>query len=708
MLDLDSILPGSGDHQALLTLLEGMGVAGSYIDFSGQQVAIDLANRASVLELMGIAIDSVADIHRALDDYQNRLLEHPLPRVPVLTEHQQNTVELCIRAPQLDDRINWRITTETGQLLQGSVQPKQLPELSRTTRKNQVLSMREWRLPGLPAGYHVLHLDVAGNTIATPVIVAPQQCFQPPWEQQGRKLAGVSVQLYSLRSERNWGMGDLSDLRQLIRELAAQHIDFIVLNPLHALDALAPENCSPYSPLDRRFLNPLYLDVEQEVDFQQCQTARQFGAPEFRQQLAQLRDRELVDYAAVCACKYAAFSLMFEHFKEQHLCGQTDRADSFSSWCALKGTALQTFAEFEASRFRTQSAHGHDPEFHLYLQWLTEQQLAACQQLAIDSGMALGLVRDLAVGGTASSAEVQLNPGLFSSGASIGAPVDQFAPQGQNWGLPPIDPNALQDTGFRHFIELLNNNMLFCGALRIDHVMALMRLWWCPGSDHTGKGAYVFYPVEALFAIMRLESQRHSCLVIGEDLGVVPPEIRQYMAESAVFSNVLFYFEKYDPVHFKKPEHYPVRSLAMVSNHDVPTLQAWWDKSDLELRREIGLITASEQMQSAVHARESDLIQVLHWLDEQGLLPDQWRDFNIHKPLDVSLIRALLQANGRSAARLVSLQLEDLCFVQKPVNIPGTSSEYPNWRRKLPLEVGELLARPESISLLDAFTTARS
>lgn len=708
MLDLDSLSPESAAHQALHTLLDLVGIAASYIDFSGQEVPISLENRVMILGLMGIAIDSPGAITRACDEYQSHVLEQPLPRVPVVTECHGDSVELFVPTEKLDAPCNWQITTEAGELLQGSYRARQLQESSQTRILDQELSIRLWQLPELPAGYHELKLNIAGKSVETSVIVSPRQCFQPDWESLGRKLAGVSVQLYSLRSARNWGIGDFTDLRQLVCSMAPQGVDFIVLNPLHVLDALAPENCSPYSPLDRRFLNPLYLDVEQVADFQECKTHSQFSTREFQEGLKQLRDLELVDYMTVSKHKYAAFAAMFEHFRMNHLDRQSDRASEFDAWCRSKGRVLQAFAEFEATRFRAQSAHGGDPGFHLYLQWLTEQQLAACQQLALDSGMAIGLVRDLAVGGTASSAEVLLNPGLFRTEASIGAPPDQFAPQGQNWGLPPIDPQALQRTRFRHFIELLNDNMSFCGALRIDHVMALMRLWWCPGTDHTGKGAYVFYPVAALFAILRLESQRHRCIVIGEDLGVVPPEIRHYMNESAVFSNTLFYFEKYDPLHFKKPEHYSVMSLAMVSNHDVPTLQAWWDKSDLDLRREIGLIKTGEQLQSANRERDSDLIQVLHWLDAQGLLPGPWRDFNIHKPLDISLATALLQANARSAARLVSVQLEDLCFVKKPVNIPGTSSEYPNWRRKLPLDVEALLSRPDSKSMLQAFVAARS
>jgi 4-alpha-glucanotransferase len=371
--------------------------------------------------------------------------------------------------------------------------------------------------------------------------------------------------------------------------------------------------------------------------------------------------------------------------------------------------------------------------YHCYLQWLSETQLQTCQQLADKLGMEIGLIRDLAIGSQRNSAEVDLNPNLFAQNASIGAPPDPLAPQGQNWGLPPMKPLQLQQSGYHHFIELLQANMAHCKALRIDHVMGLMRLWWCAENKYLpnicetqedsksetkpsktsvqnlhGEGAYVAYPVDELFAILRLESQRNHCLVIGEDLGIVPPEIRTRMASSGLFSNALFYFEKYDPVRFKVPQHFIPKALTMIANHDVPTLAAWWNKTDLATRSQIGLINSDEEFQRAVRERESDLIQIMHWLNDAGLLPDHWRNFNIHKAFDYDLCRALLQANARSASQLVSLQLEDLCLTESPVNIPGTSTEYPNWRRKVPQNLDAIFSCVETDTLISAFVQART
>ena len=368
------------------------------------------------------------------------------------------------------------------------------------------------------------------------------------------------------------------------------------------------------------------------------------------------------------------------------------------------------FAQFEAGRLRNIDSLQieSDPRYTLYLQWIAESQFEACQQLAQQKGMRIGLIRDLAVGGDGGGAEVNLNKDLYCELASIGAPPDPLAPQGQNWGLPPVDPNALRTSGYRHFIELLRSNMAHCGALRIDHVMALMRLWWCPRYPGRGVGAYVHYNVDELFAILRLESVRNQCVVIGEDLGVVPPEVRTYINSSAIFSNILFYFEKYDSFHFKKPEHYNSKALAMVANHDVPTLAAWWNGSDLHLRQSLDLIKTEEELHQQLRARREEKFQVLHWLGDQWLLPASWQGDSEGKPFDLLLCAAIFRCCARSASQMVSVQLEDLALLETPVNIPGTSSEYPNWRRRLPADTSALIDSEIGSKLLSGFSEERN
>src|SRR5690606_18208329 len=265
-------------------------------------------------------------------------------------------------------------------------------------------------------------------------------------------------------------------------------------------------------------------------------------------------------------------------------------------------------------------------------------------------------------------AEVSMNDALFCQRASIGAPPDPLAPQGQNWGLPPPDPRTGYQQGHSHFVDLLRSNMKHCGALRIDHVMSLMRLWWCPQHGDRGGGAYVHYSVDSLFALLRLESMRNHCLVIGEDLGVVPPEVRAYLDRSAIFSNALFYFEKYDAFHLKKPQHYAPRALAMVANHDVPTLAAWWNCSDLRLRKQLQLITDEQALEEQILWREGERRQGLNWLGEQWRVPQSWQGDTRLKAFDFELCAAIFRCCSRSAAQMLSIQLEDLALLETPVN----------------------------------------
>jgi len=697
------------DYEQLEALLTEYGVARDYLNYAGETVPLAWESRLKILQLQGVDVSASESIAQAFADLNNQRFHAWLPKATVITAEQTNEIPLQLNQIDLAVNIEWQITTEQGEVHQGEVSPLDLSEIEVHVLASHTVSTRLLPLPALPAGYHEIILSSMTQRLHVMLIAAPMTAYQPEWCFENRKLGGLSVQVYSLQSDRNWGVGDFSDLQTVALNAASQGIDFLVLNPLHLLDARYPESCSPYSPMDRRFLNPIYIDPSPVEDYyDNVDLVAYVNQESIQQQLGELRQLTNVDYTAVSSLKYHLYDGMYRHFKTHHLDAESPRAEAFNIYVEGKGEAGQVFAEDQAVNKTLNLGSASDPNFHLYLQWLSEIQLETCQQIALANGMAVGLVRDLAVASSGGSAEVQLNPELFCTAASIGAPPDPLAPQGQNWGLPPMKPTELVNSGFAHFIDLLQNNMSHCGALRIDHIMALMRLWWCPGQGDSSAGAYVYYPVAELFAILRLESTRQQCVVIGEDLGVVPPEIRERMAHSAIFSNALFYFEKYDNVTFKRPEHYPHKALSMIANHDVPTLAAWWNKTDIELRDNIGLFNNEHEKNSAIQARESDLIQVLHWVNNAGLLPETWQDFNIHRPFDYFLCRAIFHTGGRAASQMISVQLEDLCLTELPVNIPGTSTEYPNWRRKLPAGVESLLQSDDAKMLLAGLAEGRS
>ncbi len=686
-------------------LLRSFGIASDYIEFSGQVAKISTPDRLHMLQCMGARLSTADDVERLLLQQQQRLWGSLLPSM-LCRGPQAGGVPVLVPAAAAGTALRWRLRLEEEGLLEGSLDCSTLP--IRTRRGVGALERLELELPlpALPLGYHQLEVSVAGEQALAPLVVSPPTCWQPNGYADGKRWWGLSCQLYTLQSTRNWGIGDFADLQELIGQAAAAGASFVLLNPLHYLDLRYPENASPYSPSDRRFRNPLYLAPQLCEDVHgQAGTALPTEATDPR--LQELRALPLVDYAGVAAVKLPVLAALFRRFEQVEVARDSARCRDFRAFCQQGGAALRDFAALQARLAIRPEPEFTRPEFHCYLQWLVEGQLADCQRLARQCGMALGLVQDLAVGSSADGAEVLGNPGLFCQEARIGAPPDNINPLGQNWGLPPLLPQALLQSHCAHFIALLRSNMQHCGALRIDHVMSLLRLWWCPNDGSNARGAYVHYPVDVLFAILRLESVRARCVVIGEDLGVVPPEIRGYLDGGGLYSNCVFYFEKYDGQHFRRPEHYKPQALMMLANHDVAPLQAWWQASDIPLRRRLGLIADEVAQQQEAVQREEEKGMLLVWLAELGLLPPQWQDQVVTRPLDHDLLAALFTACGRTASRLLSLQLDDLCGVDTPVNVPGTSSEYPNWRRKLPLPTAALFATVAVQQWLSALREAR-
>lgn len=687
-------------------LLHSYGIASEFICFSGEVTHITLENRLHILGAMGVQPTSAAEVDALLRARELSDASSLLPHV-YLCGPGELRVRLSIPEGQLDEPVEWRLQHEDLTVDQGTCIPATLQHADTQMAAGKVFDKRELPLPTLPLGYHTLTVRQGTVGASALLIVAPAQTYQPQPLQEGRRLWGISAQLYTVKSDDDWGIGDFADLLYLVEHAAEHGASFVLLNPLHYVDLRYPENASPYSPSDRRLLNPLYIAAELSEDFIAPTVQDCLGRPEIQQKIERLRASPDVDYAGVAGLKLPLLALMFRHFCQVELELNTERANQFMAFAKEGGDALRTFAEQQARlRIRAEPEFA-EPEFHLYLQWLCHQQLEACQQMALRCGMVLGLIRDLAVGSSSDGSEVLNNPGLFCEQARVGAPPDNFNPQGQNWGLPPLSPLALLATRFSHYIDLLRSNMRSCGALRIDHVMSLMRLWWCPNDGSNANGAYVYYPVDVMFALLRLESWRNRCVVIGEDLGVVPPEIRGYLDPAGIYSNCVFYFEKYDGWHFRKPEHYKVQALAMIANHDVPPLIAWWNGSDLLLRQQIGLITDDEMMRYHQDRRIGEKGQILQWLAEQDLLPEEWYERDLLRPLDHTLTAAIVRACGRTASMLLSFQLDDLAGADKPVNIPGTSVEYPNWRRKLPVTLTELFANAEALRLLHILSEER-
>ena len=570
------------------------------------------------------------------------------------------------------------------------------------------------KLPQLACGYYTLSAETGGKCCLVRLIVAPESVYQPKLLANGGRMNGLTMHLYSLRSERNWGIGDFTDLLNLMKYAAEKKLDFVGINPLHALFTSKPAFASPYSPSSREWLNLIYLDVEKVGAFTYNEQLKNWLAqPKIRQRIAALRITETVTYTAVWACKRDALHMAFNAF-EQDTCeaAENERA-AFEAFVLEKGKALQGFGLFEAldqyysrpgqvgwqswpSEFHQPDgeavekfARSHEREicFYMWLQWLCAEQLREVNQAAVEYGVKLGIYGDLAVGVARGSADTWLNRQDYCMDLSVGAPPDPLGPTGQNWDLPPLNPLMLKHTGYEKFAHLLRENMRLYGVLRIDHVMALCRLWWVLNGKTADFGAYVHYDAEVMFAILALESRRNRCVIIGEDLGTVPDQARHLLNRYQVFSYKVMYFSK-GWNGFQLPEEYPEQAITVISTHDVAPLAGYWTGKDLDTMFKLGTLPDAAAFQTALDEREHDKADLLDKLKETGCLG---ADVQMPAKADETLLAALHKYGALSRSKLYAVQLENLLGVIDNLNVPGVTEGYPNWAQKMPVSLEDFL-----------------
>ena len=568
----------------------------------------------------------------------------------------------------------------------------------------------------LPAGYYVLR--TASRT--TQVIVAPATCWSPAPLREGERWWGLSVQLYALRSERNWGIGDFTDLRTLVDLAAEQGAAFIGLSPLHALFAHQPEAASPYSPCSRLALNALLVDVTDVPEFAVCEPAQALvHSAEFQRRLHELRAAFDVAYSDVAAAKQAVLRLLWAHFNAADTVEALARRKAFTRFMAQHAGTIGRHAAWEAIQHTLHTAdasvwgwpawpaelqrhdsaavqafereHADEVHYRYWLQWLAHEQLAQAQRHA-RSLMPLGLYCDLAVGANEGGSEAWTLRDLYARGAHVGAPPDPLNRMGQDWGLPPVNPLALAAAGFQPFIELLGCVMRHAGALRMDHVMALMRLFW----NTPEGGTYVNYPHEVLLAIVAVESHRHRCMVIGEDLGNVPPAMREAMAQRTVLSYRPLWFERGADGGFRTPDDWLRQAISVVSTHDLPTLAGFWSGADIETQQTLKFIPEADDHVRLLQERERDRAALLTALDREHLLPEGMSveaasEQSANAPIDAALVVAVHAYLARTACWLAAVQLEDVLGQVWQMNVPGTTeTQHPNWRRRAAVSLEDL------------------
>jgi malto-oligosyltrehalose trehalohydrolase/4-alpha-glucanotransferase len=706
-----SLVAGTSDRGAALDRLAGrMGIESEFRDARGETKQTDPGTKRALLAAMGLKAANEAEAAAALEALDHAEWVSALPPVQVVRA-DANALSVELILPADTQMVTWRLILEDSGERDGRAPFEQLELTGGRIVDGRLIERRRLTLEGhLPWGYHRLVIEPGAASMT--VVVTPGSCWLPESLMDGGRLWGIAAQLYLLRSKTNWGIGDFTDLRELVELGGRNGAAVIGLNPLHAMFLDNPAHASPYSPASRLLLNVLNIDVTAVPELRNCPSVQKMIASDaFRDRIEACRHARLVDYVAVADLKLSVLRALFdecrdpEHWREFEEF-RRDRGEVLELNClflALRGhfaaqdparpdwrtwpEEYRTPASEAVARFKAENLDSLD--FMAWMQWIADKQLGEVATAASEAGMAIGLYRDLAVGADRSGAETWANAGAVVSDAQVGAPPDVYNSSGQDWGLPPFNPLALRQEAYRSFIELIRANMRHAGGLRIDHVMGLQRLYWVPAGKTPRDGAYVRYPIEDLVGILALESHRQHCLVVGEDLGTVPEHFRERMEAANILSYRVLFFEQDGATgEFLPPGAYPRCAIAVVGSHDLPTLRGWWEGHDLELKERLRLFLNPEDAAAQREARERDRHHLLRALRHEGLLAGD------EQPPVELLARAVHEYLARTPAMLAMAQIDDLTGEVEPVNVPTTSSERPNWCRRLSMTLEELAVHP--------------
>jgi 4-alpha-glucanotransferase len=672
----------------LVELAAAFGVATEFWDWQGVHVPVRVSTILGVLAALDVPLRSLDDVRAALEAVRERPWRQVLPDVVVTREGAAPQVAVHVPA---EGPVEVWVDTEDGER-------RALAAPAGTGRSHPVdgVVVEELTvdLPGdLPLGWHTLTARHGGAETGRPLVVTPARVPLPPALQDGRAW-GFMTQLYSVRSRDSWGIGDLADLAELVSWSAREHgADFVLVNPLHAAEPVPPMEPSPYLPTTRRFVNPVYVRVEdiREVAYLSA-TDRAIVEWQAEAMKALNADPSELDRDAVWAAKQGALWSVFTAPRSRA------RQSSFDAFVAREGQGLVDFATWNAlaERYGLPSAdwpaHVADPrsltvdhmrqeladrvEFHMWLQWVLDEQLTRVAAVAADSGMAIGVVHDLAVGVHPDGADTWALGDALARDVTAGAPPDAFNQQGQDWSQPPWRPDQLAALGYEPYRDMLRTVLRHAGALRVDHIIGLFRLWWVPQGHGPAQGTYVRYDHEALVGILALEAARAGAFVVGEDLGTVEPWARDYLRERGILGTSILWFEKDEAGRPLPPDAWRELCLATVTTHDLPPTAGYLAGEHIDIRERLGLLTRPVAEEAAVDAADREA--VLGSLRDLGLLGES--------PTEREKVEALHRFLALTPAKLIGVALADAVGDRRAMNQPGTSTEYPNWR--LPLADG--------------------
>ncbi len=726
----------------LLQLADTLGLFRNYTDAAGRRHTTGNDTRERILSAWGFDVSTESAAGASLRKLERNPKREVIEPVRVLRPHDSSPTTVSCQVP-FDGTNGWdwclelSTDTNTNPLDRGA--PPQAPGAEDHAKSATLLKLeghctanprsRFVRIPfpgRLAPGYYNANLALRSSrrTVEAKqlLVVSPGICHTIRDAVGSRRLSGLWMNLYTLRSERNWGLGDLGDLCGLIPWAAHNGLAFLGLNPLHALRN-CDEHISPYSPLSRLFRNFVYLEIEAVPEYRTCARARSLvQSTEFETRLRGLQSSASIDYSEVSVAKLEILRLLFVEFRERHLHRRSDRGRSFQRYVDAAGSALVDFATFLALDEHAGRSRGslvrwrqwpkefrkpmstavgdfrkkptHQVQFWMYVQFELDRQLAVAAERAESCGLPLGLYHDLALGSANDGFDPWAFPALFLDKIHVGCPPDAHSATGQDWSFSPIDPMALRRDRYRYWRLLLRNIFSHARMVRIDHVMGLFRQFWIPQGLSPRHGTYVAYPAKELLAILALESRKHKVVVVGEDLGTVPRGFQAQLARRGILSSRVQMFEHDRAGRYKPASSYSRRALVTANTHDLPPLASWMKKADLMLRARIDGTLSSTGHEERLRLREKEIAALLRRLRRDGFLLST-------SPTALESLGAAYQFLLATPAALVGISLDDLAGETEPVNLPGIGPRvHQSWSRKMTQTIEELTTDSNILRIL--------
>ena len=668
----------------LAELAAAYGVATEFWDWQGRHTEVPVESVLAVLGALGVTVEGEQDVERALREVQERPWTRVLPPVVVRAQGQQIEVPVHVPDGAAFDAV---LVLEDGERRELDAASDERP----TRRLGEGTVVRvDLHIPrDLPLGWHQVEVRAGDDVRRMPLVITPASIELPEALQaDGAQGWGLMTQLYAMRSSESWGIGDLADLGDAGAWAAGLGADFVLVNPLHAAEPVAPMEPSPYLPTSRRFVNPIYIRVEDVPEVAYLSAAERQLVEWHSDDAKRYLELDTLERDAVWAAKEAALRLIFRQrrslrrsrafhaYVEREGQGLVD----YATWCALaqehgtwwrnwpqelqdpRSPAVQTYRD----------RHTEEVEFHCWMQWVLDDQLATVQRDLVDTGMALGVISDLAVGVHPDGADAWSLGNALARGVTVGAPADQYNQMGQDWSQPPWRPDKLAELGYGPYRDMVRAALRDSGGLRVDHVIGLFRLWWIPQGSAPFQGTYVRYDHDAMVGILLLEAHRAGAVVVGEDLGTVEPWVRDYLRDRGVMGTSILWFERdwEGGGALLPPESYRELCLATVTTHDLPPTAGYLQGVHVELRHRLGLLERSLEEEMEQENRSRD--EVLADLERRGLMRA-----GASVPQQVEALHCFL---AQTPAKLVGVSVSDLAGDTRVINQPGTDEEYPNWR----------------------------